>query len=80
VDAASNPTDAVPFGGDTVRLRLGPMMQSDGSLSVYLNGCQIVEKKPFVPDPEKAKAVAFAPVPGGFTDEDTTSQEDDIPF
>jgi len=44
-DAAAAKTDAVPFGGDTVRLRLAPaILARDGSLSLYLNGCQIIEK------------------------------------
>jgi len=44
-DALANRTDAVPFGGDKVRLRLAPaVLTRDGSLSLYLNGCQIIEK------------------------------------
>ena len=45
-DAQSNRTDAVPFGGDKVRLRLSPaVLTRDQSLSFYLNGCQIIEKQ-----------------------------------
>ncbi len=44
-DAAAERTEAVPFGGDKVRLRLAPaVLTRDGSLSVYLNGVQIIEK------------------------------------
>ena len=44
-DAAAERTEAVPFGGDKVRLRLAPALLSrDNSLSLYLNGCQIIEK------------------------------------
>jgi hypothetical protein len=45
-DAAAKRTDAVPFGGDTVRLRVAPaMITRDDSMSLYLNGCQIIEKR-----------------------------------
>ncbi len=45
-DADTKRTDAVPFGGDTVRLRLSPAKLSrDDSLSFYLNGCQIITKE-----------------------------------
>ena len=45
-DAGAKRTDAVPFGGDTVRLRLAPAILSrDGSMSLYLNGCQIITKE-----------------------------------
>lgn len=44
-DAAANRTDAIPFGGDKVRLRLAPaILTRDGSMSLYLNGCQIIDK------------------------------------
>ena len=44
-DAAAERTDAVPFGGDKVRLRLAPaLLTRDNSLSLYLNGVQIIEK------------------------------------
>jgi hypothetical protein len=44
-DAKAEMTDAKPYGGDHVRLRLSPVVLSrDGSLSVFLNGCQIIEK------------------------------------
>lgn len=44
-DAKAEATEATPFGGDKVRLRLNPMvLDRDNSLSIYLNGCQIIEK------------------------------------
>ena len=44
-DAAAKRTDAVPFGGDSVRLRLAPaVLTRDNSMSLYLNGVQIIEK------------------------------------
>jgi len=44
-DAKAQRTDAVPFGGDKVILRLSPaVLTRDTSLSLYLNGCQIIEK------------------------------------
>tara|TARA_R100001594_G_scaffold144691_1_gene194079 strand:+ start:417 stop:917 length:501 start_codon:yes stop_codon:yes gene_type:complete len=44
-DAKANKTEAVPFGGDKVRLRLSPaVLTRDQSLSFYLNGVQIIEK------------------------------------
>ena len=44
-DASAQPTQATPFGGDKVRLRLSPVkLTRDGSMSVFLNGCQIIEK------------------------------------
>jgi hypothetical protein len=45
-DAQSKRTDAVPFGGDKVRLRLSPaVLTRDQSLSFYLNGVQIIDKQ-----------------------------------
>ena len=44
-DAAAKVTTATPFGGDRVRLRLAPAkLTRDDSMSLYLNGCQIIEK------------------------------------
>lgn len=44
-DAGAQPTEAVAFGGDTVRLRLAPaVLTRDNSMSLYLNGVQIIEK------------------------------------
>lgn len=44
-DATAKRTDAVPFGGDKVRLRVAPaVLTRDNSMSLYLNGVQIIEK------------------------------------
>lgn len=44
-DAATKETVATPYGGDKVKLRLSPaVITRDNSLSIYLNGCQIIEK------------------------------------
>jgi len=44
-DAKAQPTSVTPFGGDKVRLRLSPVkLTRDGSLSLFLNGCQIIER------------------------------------
>jgi hypothetical protein len=44
-DAKAQPTTVTPFGGDKVRLRLSPVkLTRDGSLSLFLNGCQIIER------------------------------------
>jgi hypothetical protein len=44
-DASSNKTSVIPFGGDKVRLRVAPaVLTRDNSMSLYLNGCQIIEK------------------------------------
>lgn len=61
VDAASKETAAVAFGGDKVRLKLQPMvLDRDNSLSLYLNGVQIIEKGEYKP------SSGFEPVEGGF--------------
>ena len=45
VDANAKSTKAVPFGGDVVRLKLVPcLLERDGSMSVYLDAVQIIEK------------------------------------
>ena len=45
VDAASTATEALPFQGDKVRLRLAPIkLDRDESISLFLNGVQIIEK------------------------------------
>jgi hypothetical protein len=45
VDANANTTTALPFNGDKVKLKLFPIVISrDNSLSLFLNGIQIIEK------------------------------------
>lgn len=43
-DSRNKACDASPFGGDKVRLQLKPSLLEDGTCSMYLNGCQIIEK------------------------------------
>jgi hypothetical protein len=45
VDANAKETEALPFQGDKVRLRLAPIViDRDNSISFFLNGVQIIEK------------------------------------
>jgi len=84
-DAAAEDTEAVPFGGDKVRLRLAPMVISrDNSLSLFLNGCQIIEKN------EQSNTGGFTPTDGydgsdykapvATTPEVPEVSDDDVPF
>lgn len=90
-DAATNETAATPYGGDKVKLRLSPaVITRDNSLSIYLNGCQIIEKKQSDYDGGFEATEGFdgsdyvAPVASDDTDtmaEDTTeTKTDGIPF
>ena len=78
-DSASNDTDSVPFGGDTVRLKLQPCVLSrDNSLSLYLNGIQIITKN------TSTTSQGF-PVTEGFTQKASnplvaTVSDSDLPF
>lgn len=63
VDANAKSTKAVPFGGDTVRLKLVPcLLERDGSMSVYLDAVQIIEKN----EREDSNGGGFSAVEGGF--------------
>ena len=63
VDASAKPTKAVPFGGDVVRLKLVPCyLERDGSMSVYLDACQIIEKN----ERDAGGSTGFGVVEGGF--------------
>ena len=45
VDADTKPTKALPFGGDTCRVKITPcLLGRDQSVSFYLEGVQIVQK------------------------------------
>lgn len=88
VDALAKETEVVAFGGDKVRLKLQPMVLSrDNSLSLYLNGVQIIEKNNL----GGGSSSGFAPVEGGFVGANTNTKsastteteevtDDDIPF
>jgi hypothetical protein len=84
VDSAAQATDAVAFGGDKVRLRLAPaVVARDNSLSLYLNGIQIVEKN----SNNVTGGSGFDAVDGGFVGTATSSapkveesEDDELPF
>ena len=75
-DASANKTDSVPYGGDKVRLRVAPaVLTRDNSMSLYLNGCQIIEKNDM-------DLGSFEPTEG-FTDTTPAlaeSSDDDLPI
>jgi hypothetical protein len=85
VDSNAEATDAVAFGGDKVRLRLAPaVVARDNSLSLYLNGIQIVEKN------TSSTGSGFDTVKGGFVGttsavassapQVTETEDEDLPF
>ena len=71
VDANAKATKAVPFGGDVVRLKLVPcLLERDISMSIYLDGCQIIEKQ------EREEGTGgFGVVDGGFDGADAEAPE-----
>tara|TARA_Y100000004_G_scaffold177661_1_gene219469 strand:+ start:437 stop:952 length:516 start_codon:yes stop_codon:yes gene_type:complete len=80
-DAGANRTEAVPFGGDEVRLRLAPaVLTRDNSMSLYLNGVQIITKNAY--DESGFEATEgfdgsnFIPP----TEKNEEASEDDMPF
>ena len=83
-DAKAEKTEATPFGGDKVRLRLNPMvLDRDNSLSIYLNGCQIIEKNAsdtggFAPTDGFDGSEYTAPTPESNTNE--PEEVEDLPF
>ena len=86
-DAAALETDAVPFGGDRVRLRLAPaIITRDNSMSLYLSGCQIIDKNStsstggFEATDGFDGSTFVAPTTATTTDTTTEVSEDDIPF
>ena len=65
-DSTGSYTDVVPFGSDTVRLKLAPALVVKGaakSMSFYLNGVQIVQKNSNDPT---SKVNGFDAVEGGY--------------
>jgi hypothetical protein len=68
VDSRNQPTRATAAGGDEVRLLLSPRLISrDGSLSVYLDGVQIIAKNSMFG--VGGGAANFDVVDGGYTDD-----------
>lgn len=86
-DAKAKLTEAVAFGGDKVRLRLIPIVLTrDGSMSLFLNGVQIIEKKEYDGEGGTGGFEAtdgfdgedFTPPTPDLAEEDT--EMDEIPF
>ena len=80
-DASANRTEAVPFGGDAVRLRLAPaVLTRDGSMSLYLNGVQIITKNAFEDNSFEATegfdGSNFIPP----TEKNEDTNDEDLPF
>jgi hypothetical protein len=77
-DAADDETNAIPFGGDKVRLRLMPaVLTRDSSMSLYLSGCQIIEKN------ERPRSSGFAATEGFTGNVEVTEADTDadgMPF
>lgn len=65
VDGNAQKTDAVPFGGDKIRLKLVPcLLERDNSMSLYLDGVQIIEKNET--DGSGSASSGFGAVEGGY--------------
>lgn len=95
-DANAQKTEAIAFGGDKVKLKLTPMvLDRDSSMSLFLSGVQIIDKKPYEDTGGFAKTEGFdgseykAPVAATtessiHTDETSVDVEDitdnDLPF
>lgn len=78
VDSNAKETNVVPFGGDTVRLRLTPFVVVDDNNSVtfFLSGVQIINKVS-----SDLGTGGFDKVDGGYVapDKVTTSDSTDVP-
>ena len=72
VDSQNNATTATASGGDVVRLLLSPsLIKRDNSLSIYLDGVQIIEKNSSF----GGGGAGFDAVEGGFTGDAAPAQE-----
>jgi len=91
VDSQNKPTTATASSGDVVKLLLSPVLiKRDNSLSIYLDGVQIIEKNSSF----GGGGVGFDVVEDGFTDNSPVAQtipdepapiadedgDDDLPF
>jgi len=75
VDGSAQPTKASPFGNDVVRLRLVPCsIERDGSVSFYLEACQIIEKQPY----DSTESSGFSAVEGAYDGSDAEVPEERI--
>ena len=71
VDSQNKATNATASGGDVVRLLLSPcLIKRDNSLSIYLDGVQIIEKNSTF----GGGGVGFDAVDGGFEDSSPVAQ------
>jgi len=81
-DSQANPSPVVAMGGDKVKLKLQPVVLTrDKTLSLYLNGVQIITKG----DRGPLGGSGFKPIDGGFiADQPKASSvpttEEDLPF
>ena len=80
VDSQANACNVIAMGGDKVKLKLQPIfLTRDKSVSLYLNGVQIVSK-----GERSGSSGGFDPVAGGFVasskPEIETVEEEDLPF
>ena len=72
-DVDARETDDVPFGGDTVKLRIAPRVNDrDNSLSLWLSGVQIVKSG--------GRTTGFTPINGFTAESNKESDEDTLPF
>jgi hypothetical protein len=72
VDSQNNPTTATASSGDVVRLLVSPsLIKRDNSLSIYLDGVQIIEKNSTF----GGGGAGFDAVEGGFTGDAAPAQE-----
>ena len=86
-DASAEATEATPYGGDKVRLRLAPItLTRDNSMSFFLNGCQIIEKNEMGGEGGGFEATdgfdgsTYKATTTVTTADDGTDATDDIPF
>lgn len=74
VDSQNQPTRQFAAGGDVVRLLLSPsLIKRDNSLSIYLDGVQIIEKNSTFGN--GSGGTGFEAVEGGFTDGSTPTND-----
>jgi hypothetical protein len=81
-DSQAKPSEVVAMGGDRVKLRLQPVVLSrDKSLSLYLNGVQIVHKG----ERSGSSSGGFTSIEGGFVSspspsKDIPTTDEELPF
>lgn len=80
-DSQAKPSEVVAMGGDKVKLRLQPVVLTrDKSLSLYLNGVQIIQKG----ERSGSSSGGFTSVDGGFVSPQSKPEvpttDEDLPF